>query len=163
MTALPARDCLTIFVEGKEVPGLIVYGLAVLGSRHQTGFPSNAWRAVSQVDVYTLRGEAWEVGTWDVPIIIWPAREEFVAAVRLTLGAMIEGGCRVAWVGAEGLPFCDPPQLFDPDCMSGGVLAWMTDDGTFDCPLDPDSPLAPVPDAQLRVLRGHSKGLADAT
>jgi hypothetical protein len=59
------------------------------------------------------------------------------------------------------VPFCDAPQLFDADCMSGGVLAWMTDAGAFGCPLDPDLPLVPVGDECLAMLRRHSVGLAD--
>jgi len=109
-----------------------------------------------------LHGETWEVATWDVPIVIWPTGDGFVAATGTTLRAMIKSGCRVAWVGAEGLPFCDPPQLFDPTCMSRGVLAWMTDDGQFECPLDQDAPLSPVSDERPQALRIHSHGLADA-
>jgi hypothetical protein len=78
---------------------------------------------------------------------------------------LIDVGCRVAWVGAEGIPFCDPPGLFDPDCMTGGVLAWLTSDGWFGCPLDPDQPLEPAPDRQLLRLRRWAGRLAtnDAT
>jgi hypothetical protein len=96
-----------------------------------------------------------------VPIAVWWTGDQFAAAVRATLAAIIHGGSRVAWIGAEGLPFCDAPQLFDTNCMSGGVLAWMTDIGAFDCPLDPDLPLAPVNDESLHCLRHHARGLAD--
>lgn len=82
--------------------------------------------------------------------------------IRASLTAIIEAGCCVARVGAEGFPFCDPPQLFDPSCMAGGVLAWMTGRGQFMCSLDPDAPVSPVPDEQLLLLRNHAHGLADA-
>ncbi|GAA3594590.1 hypothetical protein GCM10022235_77280 [Kribbella ginsengisoli] len=146
---------------GEEVPGVIVYGLLPRGSR-RPGFPSGAWILADEVCDWTLYGEVWEVAMWEVPIAIWRTGDEFVVAVRTTLAAVIAGGCRVAWVGAEGLPFCDPPSLLHPDCMSGGVLAWMTDDGSFECPLDPDLPLAPVGDERLLALRRHARGLADA-
>jgi hypothetical protein len=45
--------------------------------------------------------------------------------------------------------------------MSGGVLGWMTDDGAFGCPLEPDLPLASVDDECPAMLRRHSAGLAD--
>lgn len=46
--------------------------------------------------------------------------------------------------------------------MSGGVLAAMTSDGDFVCPLDPDAPIAAIGDADLLRLRSVSAGLADA-
>lgn len=33
--------------------------------------------------------------------------------MRATFEAVIAGGVRVAWIGAEGVPFCDAAQLFD--------------------------------------------------
>lgn len=156
-----ARDALTIFVDGEEVPGLIVYGLAAPGQWRSVTFPSDSWPATRRIEESMLHGEAWQVAMWEVPIIIWPSAEELAGAARVSLKAMIDGGCRVAWIGAEGVPFCDPPQLFDPDCMSGGVLAWMTDVGDFECPLDPDRPLEPVGDDRLQSIRSHAQGLAD--
>lgn len=157
-----ARDALVVVVDGDEVPGLIFYGLALPGRRRPTAFPSQVWISAPEAVEFMLYGETWEVATWEMPVVIWPAGDEFVAAVRSTLLALIKAGCRVAWVGAEGVPFCDPPRLFDPGCMARGVLAWMTDEGAFDCPLDPDLPIAPADDESLRMLRNHSRGLADA-
>jgi hypothetical protein len=154
------RDNLTVFVGGEEVSGLIVYGLLARGSR-RPDFPYGAWALAGEVREFTLVGEAWEVARWDVPVGAWGTAGEFVAVVRATFEAVIAGGAQVAWIGAEGVPFCDPPELFDAECMSGGVLAWMTDDGAFGCPLDPDSPLVPVDDECLAMLRRHSAGLAD--
>jgi len=163
MTQVPARDALTIFIDGDEVPGLIVYGLLPPGTRHAAMFPSSAWIAQPEAATFTLHGSGWEVFGWEVPIVIWPTDVEFQEAGCATMSAMIRGGSRVAWIGAEGVPFCDPPELFSPDCMSGGVLGWMTDAGDFGCELDPDAPLSPVADDVLLRLRGHAKGLADAT
>lgn len=157
-----ARDSLVIVVDGEEVPGLIFYGLSAPGVRRPGGFPSSRWPSAPEVVEFLLYGESWEVATWEMPVVIWPTGDQFVAAVRSTLLAMLDTGCRVAWVGAEGVAFCDPPRLFDPVCMSTGVLAWMTDDGAFDCPLDPDLPIASADDECLLVLRRHAQGLADA-
>ena len=153
---------MTIFVEGDEVPGLIVYGLFLPGSDRQVEFPSSVWISRPVPCEFRLFGDGWEVLMWEVPIDIWPTGERWRAAIRSTLKAMIERGGRVAWIGSEGGPFCDPPKLFSPDCMSGGVLAWMTDVGDSDIPLDPDLPLAPITDDGLRELRLHARGLADA-
>lgn len=161
MTAPLVRNALTIFVDGDEEPGLIAYGLAAPEAWRDITFPSNAWPASPDLDAFDLSGGNWRVHGWEVPIIIWPTGSDFHSAVKGTLAALIRGGCRVAWIGAEGVPFCDPPGLFDPDCMSGGVLAWMTDDGQFDCPMDPDSVLTPVNDDDLLRLRTHAHGLAN--
>lgn len=155
-----ARDALSVFVGGEEMPGFIVYGLFPRGSSRPV-FPAEAWILAGAVREFTLIGEAWEIPRWDVPIAVWWTGDQFIAAVRATFAAIINGGGRVAWIGAEGLPFCDAPQLFDTDCMSGGVLAWMADVGAFDCPLNPDSPLTPVNDESLKTLKNHARGLAD--
>jgi hypothetical protein len=159
---LLARDAMTIFVEGDEVPGIIVYGLLGAGTARSVDFPSSVWVGAPDPGQFRLFGSRWQVLTWEVPVDVWPVGDRWTAAIRATLKAMLDRGARVAWIGAEGLPFCDPPELFDPGCMSGGVLAWMTDVGDFSCPLDPDVPLDPVGDDVLRQLRGHAQGLADA-
>ena len=160
---LPVREALKIFVDGEETPGLIVYGLRQRDGPAAAGFPADVWIAPPEPSDFTLYGEAWEVLLWEVPIPIWPTPVEMQAALSATLGALIEAGSRVAWIGAEGLPFCDPPELLDPHCMSGGVLAWMTDTGVADCFIDPDASILPVGDDVLLALRMHAAGLADAT
>ena len=163
MIRLPVRETLKIIVDGDEVPGLIAYGLRGPDSQAAASFPADAWIAQPEPTDFTFRGEAWEVLIWEVPIVIWPAPSEMQSVLRATLGGLIESGCRVAWIGAEGLPFCDPPQLFDPQCMSGGVLAWMTDKGAGDFRIDPDAPITPVGEDVLLALRAYATGLADAT
>lgn len=163
MTRPVARDALTIFVDGDEVPGLIAYGLLPPRLDPALEFPAAAWIARPEPRSFTLHGTNWEIVGWEVPVVVWPNAAQFGDAVRDTLAALIAAGSRMAWIGAEGLPFCDPPALFDPDCMSGGVLAWMDDSGQFDCPLEPDAALSPIDDKALLRLRVHAAGLADAT
>lgn len=159
----PARDALTIFVDGDEVPGIIVYGLFTAGSERPVDFPADVWISAPEPGSFRLSGDRWEVLTWEIPIDVWPTGEHWRTAVQATLQAMIDRGGRVAWIGAEGVPFCDPPELFSPDCMSGGVLAWMSDSGDFSCELDPDRPVVRVADDVLLRLRVHARGLADVT
>lgn len=158
----PARERLTVFEDGNEVPGIIFYGLRRETETRAVTFPSSTWGGQSPSRSFSLEGRSWRVEMWELPLVAWPRGLNFVAAVRETLEAMINGGSRVAWVGAEGLPFCDPPEALDPNCMSGGVLAWMKDDGTFECPLDPDSPISVVSDDEMVRLRTYAAGLADA-
>ena len=162
MSPLVARDALVVFVAGEEVPGVIVYGLMKPGSRREVAFPLDVWISASAQDDYVLRGEGWQILTWDVQVDVWPLGDRWSIALRRTLQAMIASGACVAWIGAEGVPFVDPPELFLPERMSGGVLAWMTDDGASGGSLDPDFPLAPVSDEQMLGLRFHCRGLADA-
>lgn len=167
MTAPPAREVLTIFAGGsEEVPGLSFYGLTGdARTRDHPPFPQSRWPMAPVPEPTSLHGEGWRVLSWDLHVAAWPRGQAFREAVLETLQALIDVGCRVAWVGAEGIPFCDPPGLFDPDCMTGGVLAWLTSDGWFGCPLDPDQPLEPAPDRQLLRLRQWAGWLAtnDAT
>ena len=107
-----------------------------------------------------LHGEGWKVRGWDLPLLVWPTGDAFRDAVRATLAALVIGGARVAWVGALGVPFSDPPGLLDPRCMSGGVLAWLTGDGWFGCPIDPDQPWAAASDQDMLELRRLAGRLA---
>lgn len=163
MSSRLARESLVVVVDGDEVPGITIYGLAGLGGSRRAVFPADAWIGAPLVDEFILRGDSWEIVTWDVPILVWPRVDEMRTAVRVSLAALVDAGCSVSWIGAEGLPFCDPPQLFDPDCMSGGVLAWMTAQRGFDCALNPDDPITPISDQHLSMLRQYARGLADAT
>jgi hypothetical protein len=163
MTSTRARDALVVIIDGEEVPGITIYGLARPGAWRPVVFPAGVWIGDASADEFVLHGDAWEIPTWDLPILVWPTVDGMAAALRVSLGAVIESGCSVAWVGAEGLPFCDPPQLFDPGCMSRGVLAWMTAQGQFECALDPNGPISPITDQQLSMLRQYARGLADVS
>ncbi len=101
-----------------------------------------------------------EVVVWDVAIVAWPTGQAWRDSVRRTLEALVDAGARVAWVGREGY-FCDPPDLFDPTFMSGGVLAAMTSGGEFRCAVDPDQALATLTDDELLRLRAASDGLSN--
>jgi hypothetical protein len=99
---------------------------------------------------------------WDVAIAVWPSGDAWTRSVQGTLKLLVDCGARVAWIGLEGF-FCDPPDLFEPALMSGSVLAAMTSDGCFCCPVDPDQPLATLTDKDLLQLRRASDGLSNAT
>jgi hypothetical protein len=114
---------------------------------------ADTWIGGPTVDEFVLHGNAWEILACDVPILVWPTVDGMAAAVRVSLAALIEAGCAVAWVGAEGLPFCDPPQLFDPGCMSTGVLALMTAQGHFECALDPEQTVTLTPQPRVRSIQ----------
>lgn len=157
----PAREQLEIIWHGDQVPGITLYGLCPRGSRLEKPFPESLWPWGVETGSSVLHNEHWEVIVWDVAIAAWPPSEEWESAIRGTLQWLVSSGASVAWVGLEGF-FCDPPDLFSPSCMSGGVLAALTAKGEFLCPLDPHAQLATLTDAELLRLRDASAGLSDA-
>lgn len=158
-SAGPAKEVLTVMHRGsEELPGLIFYGLFLeepdVGS---ISFPTDAWPESLEPDDLLVHGDGWRVSGWELPILSWPSGDVFRGAIRRTLSTLIIAGATVAWVGAEGIPFVDPPDIFDPGFMAGGVLAWLTDDDHFACPLDPDGPLTRATDDELSYLSAHVK------
>lgn len=164
VTSELARGSLTIFVDGYEVSGSIVYALTRSNTDTCQHCPPGTLPDLDATRKSSMSGEAWQIVVWDIPIDPWPSSRSFRGLVHCLLQAMIGTGCRVAWIGAEGLPLCVPPRLFDPACMSGGVLTWMTNSFDFDFggSLDLDKPLRPVGNHELRYLRAFATSLADA-
>ena len=158
---VPAREQLVVFVNDVgELPGLIFYGLSALHSGTQPKLPPGVWLDATDLKPLHFFGAHWQVVGWSLPIPVWPRGDAFRAAIRRTLQIFVDAGARVAWVGAEGVPFCDPPAMLDPECMSGGVLAWLCSDGWFGCPLDPDLPWAAASDEEMLALRKFAGSLA---
>lgn len=158
----PARETLTVFVAGEELPGVIVYGLRGPGLP-PIEFPSREWQLSHDPQPFRLHGDSWEVIGWDLAVATWPSAEDWPRVIERTLSAILATGCMVAWLGAEGCPFSDPPDLFSPDWMDGGVLAALTAQGDFLCPLSPDEPLRTLSTTDLELLRARAVGLADAS
>lgn len=158
----PAREVLTVIEDGTERSGIIVYALMPASNTRVIAFPKQFW-ANAAVHPLRLHGDVWEICRWDLVLDRWPLKEEWVEVIRGTLQELLDQGSVVSWIGAEGLPFADPPNLFSPDWMEGGVLAAMAGDGYFLCPLDPELPLKSLSPDDLIVLRSVAKGLADAS
>jgi hypothetical protein len=91
---------------------------------------------------------------WDVHLLEWPSLREWTRTVRSTFDAMIASGAVVAWGGIEG-HFADPPSLFDPKEMSGGIWAYETVDGEFEC-AELGQPFSAMPDTVLLKLRARA-------
>ena len=88
----PAREVLTIFVDGEEVSGFIVYGLSALGTWTEKPFPYGIWPPGTHASEFRLRGNAWEVLAWEVAVSEWPTGASWILAVRTTL----------TWLGLKG-------------------------------------------------------------
>lgn len=141
--------------------GLSFYALLPRSSP-QPAFPDDVWPDNLGIHSFVLHDGSWQVVNWDLVIVVWPRGQTWKRVVHKTLSRLIEQGSRVAWIG-DGFTFSDPPYLFDPRHMSGGVLASMTAQGDFLCPLDPYEPLRTLTDEELLGLRKASEGLSDVS
>lgn len=144
-----AKDTMVMFINGEERPGFLLYGL----------FPPNAdpWPQEFSPEVlaqrYDLGDERWRVCLWTVPVTSWLTGAAWQASVSRLLGSIIEQGAEVAWLASEGAPYADPPWLFDPVEMFGGVYGFLTAAGHYSCPLDPGQPWVVVSDDELESVR----------
>jgi hypothetical protein len=155
----PLREVATVVRGGIQTSGLSFYGL--MSDVEHAAVPVAAWPEDTTFTTSWLHGQGWHVLIWDVALDRWPEAASFKSALAATFSSLVAAGSIVAWVGREGY-FCDPPQLFDPLCMSGGVLAAVLRDSQRQwVNLDPDSPMSPVSDEILLELRRASAGVAD--
>jgi hypothetical protein len=147
------------------VNGSIQLGISVNGLRmrreppNMPAFPTGYWSGDVEVNVHRLVGQAWEIVNWDAALTLWPCGIEWRRAVKGTLQSLIDEDCIVAWLGSEGF-LCDPPHLFDPECMASGVLAALTASGRFICPVDPCEPFLTLTDEEMLSLREEAAELA---
>jgi hypothetical protein len=160
---LPARETLTIVANGEIHAGVIAYGLRSAATRVRANFPFHAWPEEISLNEGSLHGQAWEVLLWEIQIDRWPERHAWKDAIKETLADLVDAGAVVAWLGSEGHPYVDPPDLFKPEHMTGGVLAALTKAGEFWSPFDPDMPAGTLSDDDLLRLRAASKGLSDTS
>lgn len=98
---------------------------------------------------------------WDARVARWPSAEEWATVVLTTLQALRSAGATVAWFGLEGF-FVDPPLLFDPNVMSGGVWAALDEDGILYGPPPLNGRFEPLSDTVLTNLRRCVAPLAAA-
>ena len=135
MTKTKTDDALKIFLRGREVPGILVYGYWPLGRKDCPAFPRNIWPPSNEFSNFKLVATndlLWTVWMWNLAIPNWPSQSIWKNQINDTLKVMIAAGASVAWCGVEGL-FADPPALFNPKEMSGGVWAYLLRDGEFIC------------------------------
>ncbi|OYO13837.1 hypothetical protein CGZ98_05280 [Enemella evansiae] len=144
-----AKDSMVVFIDGTEIPGFLLHGLFPAYADPQ---PS-ALDAAARARRHDLTGQGWQVSIWTVPVAAWLTGDAWQAELRRMLGSIVEQGAEVAWLASEGAPYADPPWLFDPTEMSGGVYGFLTADGRYSCPLDPGQPWAVVSDDELEEVR----------
>ena len=146
------ENLLKIFWEGDEVSGITTYGYWKGKVVKELVFPRHLWPERTLFKTSRLHGEGWEVIVWDIRISIWPSHQDWIELIRTTLKSMVEAGAEVAWCGLEGF-FADPPSLFDPNEMSGGVYATFSKEFGFQCSAHLGLPFKALSDSEVGKLR----------
>jgi hypothetical protein len=147
-----SRRSVVIYINGEEAPGMLCYGLGSSDGGESAVFPQlGALPNLELVHEYSLHGDTWRVQMWEVGVDDVDASSMAPIADAM-MDAFLLAGFVIAWVGLEGY-FCDPPALFSPECMSGGVLAAATSSGLRWNAFDATEPWMPISDEVLLQLR----------
>ncbi len=146
------RDSLGIFWEGEEVPGITIYGYYSPATLQEPQFPTEAWPPGTSWSPWKLHGENWIIWVWDIRVDQWPRNDQWRETIEITLGVVRTSGARVAWCGVNGI-FAEPPHLFDPARMSGGVWAALDAGGILHGPPSLRSPFETLSDDELLELQ----------
>lgn len=155
----PAREVLTIYWGGEETAGFTVHALRGRSGETNPELALPDWPGDVESKVSVLHGEGWEVAVWDVRVDAWPSQGEFEHSVQELLCGLVAEGFAAAWIGLEGY-FVDPPRLFLPEAMTGGVLAACSGETGFLPSVQLDLPLQAIADCGLLALRHACGGLA---
>lgn len=152
MSAELTDDSLRIFWNGDELRGITAYGYWRGDAAQHPPFPLDLWPAGAECKPGSLHGPGWRVLLWDVRVPVWPAAEAWERVLEGTLQALCAAGARVAWCGVEGC-FADPPGLFSPEDMSGGVWAALVPGRGFRCSAKLGGTYRALTDRELVELR----------
>jgi hypothetical protein len=152
---------MTVYWDGEEATGFIVFALGGPQVKRPRTLPNLDWPVEFDVRSSTLTGERWKVAVWYVRVSAWPTARRFRDSIRQLLCGLVGEGYSAAWVGIDG-SFVDPPELFMPKAMSGGVLAACSDTTGFLEAVDLDEPFRALSDEDMLRLREASGGLASA-
>lgn len=147
--SIRTQESLGIFWEGEEVDGFTLYGF---WPQDEILRPELILPGGVETKSTALRGPGWSVWLWDIRVLEWPSPNEWTSFVREFLEQLTKQGAVVAWCGLEGM-FVDPPELFDPSEMSGGVWAACLSPDTYFGPPALCERFEPLTDESLMMLR----------
>jgi hypothetical protein len=150
------EQSLGVFWSGEEVDGITAYGYWHQLPPMEPIFPRDLWPAGTEFKRAKLSGDGWIVILWDIAIRRWPSPEDWEDVLQRTLQRMCEAGARVAWCGIEGA-FAEPPGLFDPARMSGGVYAAYTPGFGFLNTAHLREPFRTLSDNDLLTIRAEAE------
>lgn len=146
------ESLLKVFWDGDEVSGITTYGYWRGKVVREPVFPKHLWPDDTLIKTSRLYGKEWEVYVCDIRVRTWPRPQDWEEVVSSTLKSIVKADAVVAWCGLEGL-FADPPSLFDPKEMSGGVYAVFSRTVGFQCYAYINSTFKALPDEELIKLQ----------
>lgn len=142
----------SVFVDGEERTGYILYGLWSEAAAPCEQLDARALRVGAAIArPFRLVGDGWNVLGVDCAFVSDLDYREALDRLEGQMDAIIAAGARVAWMGSEGLPFADPPDLFTVEWMEGGVLAGRTREGDLMSGIEAEG-FEPLSEQQMRVL-----------
>ncbi len=152
MTNRLTEESLGIYWKGEEVDGIMVYGYWKGKTNTEPSFPVSIWPEGTEFSTFHLYGDDWDAWLWEIPIYHWPQAEEWEDLIRKTLQGLNQSGAKIAWCGIEG-HFADPPYLFDPKEMAGGVYAAYAKEFGFKCTAHIGKPFSTLTNDELLKLK----------
>lgn len=152
MTRQLTETSLGIFWNGEEVDGITVYGFFRGEKVDAPELDEVIWNENIEVKTSKLFGDKWTVWVWDIRICGWPDTANWFHVVKATLKEMLSHGAVVSWAGLEGF-FVEPPDLFDPQYMSDGVWAVLSESEEFICSAEIGQPFKTLDDQVLEHMR----------
>jgi len=151
---LLTEKSLGIFWSGEEVDGITIYGISKESLAKPTQPISKIWSDRAEFKYSSLNGSDWVVRVCDIRILAWPSVSEWPSIIQSTLQAITDQGALVSWAAVEGC-FAEPPNLFDPESMGGGVWSIYSEEDGFYCPATLEKEMAYVDDEVILKFRSR--------
>ncbi|MGW2092864.1 hypothetical protein [Promicromonospora sukumoe] len=147
----------SVFIDGDEMLGLILYGLWAGASPpiNASDLPELDPLGTS-VRPFQLVGEGWSIRGLDVGFAAETSYRAAVEGWDGLLDTFLDRGASLAWLGSEGLPFADPPDLFTTEWMEDGVLAARSAEGLSFSGATPEG-FVPLSNAQMGQLESVAR------
>jgi hypothetical protein len=150
--ALPRDRALTVYWQGQEEIGLLLYGLRRPEQHPEIDLTGLVAEGADVSEPWLLHGEGWAVDLWTIRTPGVPVGSDWRAMLERILGRLLDAGYEVAWFATEG-DFVDPPGLFDPAVMGEGVYAAASRETGFLCRDAGEGDLTVLADGDLARLR----------
>ncbi|HYX37137.1 MAG TPA: hypothetical protein VE954_28885 [Oligoflexus sp.] len=150
------EESLGIFWRGDEVDGITLYAY---GPGAELEDPSQALADLGLQDftfkqATKLSGDSWTVHVLDVKVSRWPSAAQWPATIQRLLRALLGTKAQVAWAGLDEI-FAEPPSLFDPEKMQGGVWAALLANGHFSLAAQLGQPMVTLPREEMLTIQKY--------
>lgn len=148
----------SVFVNGEEKLGFILYGIWPKSLSAQPPAVPVVEVPGAEFRTFVLYGDSWYIIGIELGFDDGAQYRSAVDGVETLLRTVLANGAQVSWIGSEGLPFADPPDLFTAEEMEGGVLAARTVDGTSFSGIMSGG-FTPLTNEQMATLERSARGV----